>query len=119
DRHADVEADAVAAEIAFLPPAHVAFHLVAGVETAALVQAIAEAERHRGVIRPLAGVQAEGSATHHVRQWTKAAARLELDGGADGVARSQAKQAAAGTILWGHQSLSFNPVVRSRSATGN
>src|SRR5690606_37264458 len=42
DRHADVEADAVAAEIAFLPPAHVAFHLVAGVETAALFQAIAE-----------------------------------------------------------------------------
>src|SRR5512134_1696352 len=61
----DVEAPAGAAQVAGLPPAAVALHLVPRVEAPALEQAGAEAQGHGGVVGPLAGGQVERAAAGH------------------------------------------------------
>ena len=63
---ADVEAIARGRKVALVVPAHVASHLVRSVESTALDQALREAERHRCVVRPLAGFQTEGTSAHHI-----------------------------------------------------
>jgi hypothetical protein len=73
-------------------------HLIVRIETAARDQALRETQRHRCVVGPLARLQAERPATDHVGQRRERAARLELHGGADRIARGKADQRAAVTV---------------------
>jgi hypothetical protein len=59
DRDADIEAPACTAQVAVLPPAQISLHLVNRLESAALNEALAQAERHAGIIGPFARLQAE------------------------------------------------------------
>ena len=93
-RVTDVEAGPGAAAVALPPPAHIAVHLVAGVEAPAIDQALSQAQGHGGVVGPLARRQAEGAPTHHVGQRLEAAGRLELEGGAQGIAGGEAEHEA-------------------------
>src|SRR6266404_3388393 len=65
DGDADVKAPACATQVAFLPPAAIALHLIFRVEAVAVDQAFAKAKRHAGVIGPLAWVKR--AAPNHVR----------------------------------------------------
>src|SRR5690606_3625952 len=88
------EAVARAAPVAFTVPAYVALHLVARVEAAALEDALGEAERHGGVIGPLARREAVGPAAAQVVERREAAGPLELDGRAERVADGESEQRA-------------------------
>ena len=100
DGVADVEALAGAAEVALAKPLRVPTHLVLGVEALPFDQAGRQAQRHRRVIGPLAGFEAERPAADHVGQRLKGPARLELDGRADGVAHRQAEETTLKPIAW-------------------
>ena len=78
-----------------MPPTHVPAHLVSGVKSAAFRKACREAEGHGGVVGPLAGLQAEWPAAHHVVDGPEAAGRLELQRRAQGIARGQPQKGAA------------------------
>ena len=67
----NVETTPGAAQVAVMVPAQVAFHLIARVEglafgLAAFDQAFGQAQGHRGVIGPLAGLQIERTAASHL-----------------------------------------------------
>ena len=96
---ADVEAATGGGHVALAPPPDVALHLVTGVETLALDQARREAERHGGVVGPLAGLQVERTAADHVVDRLEGAGRLELESGAERVTGRQAEQAATEAVL--------------------
>ena len=72
-----------------LPPLHVARQLVHRVEASPLHQAFCQAQRHRCVVRPLAGLQTEWSAANDVLHRHKRPRRLELDRGSQRIAYSQ------------------------------
>ena len=84
-----------------LPPAYVALHLIACIEAFAFDQTFGEAEGHGGIIGPLAGLETPAAAADHVRDGREAAGRLELEGGADRIAYSQADERAANIRLAG------------------
>ncbi|MNR05889.1 hypothetical protein D3C85_1219390 [compost metagenome] len=92
-READVEAASRAAHVAHAAPVAVAVHLVGGIEGLAMDQARREAQRHRGVVGPFAGDQAERSAAAHVGDGLERAARAELQRGAHRIAAGQPEQA--------------------------
>ena len=56
DRHADIEASAGAAVMAFAIPSNVSLQLIDGIEPLAFDQALREAQSHRGVVGPLPGL---------------------------------------------------------------
>ncbi len=95
DRKAETEATAGAAQIAFVPPTEVAFHLVTGVEAPALDEALGKTEGHGGIVGPLSRAQVEGSAAHHVGDRGERPRQHELHGRAHGVARSQPEEGAS------------------------
>jgi hypothetical protein len=107
DGHADIEAAAGAAQVAFSPPAYVALHLIFRVEAVAVDQAFAKAKRHAGVIGPLAWLQTtlqigcarngKRAAPNHVRKRFKRAGRLEFQCGAQSITGSQPEQRAVVT----------------------
>src|SRR5690349_423599 len=97
-RVADVEAFAGRAQMAVVIPVEVAVHLVDGIESVAMEQAVREAQRHRGVVGPLAGLETERPAADHVGERLESSARLELDRRADGITAGEAEQAAAEAI---------------------
>jgi hypothetical protein len=76
---ADIEATAGRGHIPFAVPTDVASHLVSGIESAALDEALREAERHRSIISPRAGGQLEGSAPDDVIDRREGAGRAELE----------------------------------------
>lgn len=82
-----------------LIPIGVAVHLIPRIERVAADQALGQAQGHGRVVRPLSWLQVEGSAAHHVGQRFEAAAWLELQRGANGVACGQAEQSASVSIL--------------------
>jgi hypothetical protein len=82
DGAADIEAPACAAQVALLPRAAIAVHLIFRVEAVAAGQACAKAKRHAGVIGPLARLQVKRTAAYHVSEWPERAGRLEFQCGA-------------------------------------
>ena len=101
-RAADVEARAGAAQVSLPVPAHISLKLVDRIEAAPLNQALRQTERHRRVVRPLAGIEIERTAAGDIRQRLERARRLELDRRAQRIACGQANQRAAISILHGH-----------------
>ena len=91
NRDPDVEAPARRAEMAVPPPAHVALELVDRIPTR-LDDTLREAERHRGVVRPLTGLQPERAATDHLGDGSERPARLEFDRRAQRIAGSETEQ---------------------------
>jgi hypothetical protein len=85
-------------------PADVAVHLVGGIEAVACDEALGEAERHGGVVRPLSRLQAERSVADHVGDRGEGAGIPEFDGGAECVADGEADQGAAEVVagIGGH-----------------
>ena len=81
-----------------LVPQHVAAQLVLEVELASVEQRLGEAQRHRGVVGPLARLQAERAAADHVVDRLEGARRAELERRADGVAAREAEQRADGAV---------------------
>jgi len=66
-----------------------------GVESAPLEQAGRETQRHRRVVRPLAGRQVERAAADHVDERLELAAPPELERGAEGIADREPEQTSA------------------------
>ena len=66
DGATDVKTAAVAAEVAFLPPAAIAVHLVFWIEAVLFQKAGGETKGHRSIIRPLARLESERPASDHV-----------------------------------------------------
>lgn len=64
-----------AGRIPFAPPAHVARHLVAGVESAAREQTFRQPQRHRRVVGSVASAKAERPAAHHAGNRREGAGR--------------------------------------------
>jgi hypothetical protein len=71
DRVADVETPAIARGVSLVHPATVAIHLIARIEALAFDEADRKAERHRGVVGPLAGIQPERSTARHIGHRSK------------------------------------------------
>jgi len=76
----------------------VATHLVAGIESLLINQALSKAQCHGSVISPLPGLKAKGPATHHVGDRIKTAGWLELKGSAQGITRSQTEKSPSTTL---------------------
>src|SRR5690606_7162935 len=112
---ADIEAAAGAAPVAVAVPVYVALHLVARVEAAALEDALGEAERHGGIIRPLARGEAVGSAAAQVVERREAARPLELDGRAERVAGGESEERAG--VAMDHASCSVAGIRRARRSS--
>ena len=86
---ANVKTCPSAAQVAFLPPANIPFHLIFGIEALAFNQAFGEAKCHRGVVGPLTWLQVEGSAADHVGDRCEASRRFEFQGRTQGIAHGQ------------------------------
>ncbi len=74
-------------------------------------QALSQAERHRGVVGPLAWRKLKAAAPHHVSDGRVTVARQELNGGADRIANGEADDAADGAVsrwIGGGHGVSFN-----------
>ena len=99
----DVEAAPIAAHIALIAPTQIPGHLIARVEAAGLDQGRSEAERHRGVVGPFAGLQAERPAADHVGERLERTAWLEFHGGPNGVTDCKAEQGAEDAVGIGHR----------------
>lgn len=91
---ADVEAAAVRAQVPVAPPADVALELVERVEASAPDQALGEAERHRGVVGPLAGCEVERAAADDVVDRGEGGGAAELERRAECVAGGEAEEGA-------------------------
>src|ERR1017187_1052812 len=98
------------------PPADIACELIHRIETTTLDQALGEAERHRRVIGPLAGLKAERPTSNDVGNRLERSRRAKLQSCAERVASGQSQQTATvavngvhGFTLWCEHS------VRSRS----
>ena len=76
----------------------------------ALGQARGQAQRHRGIVGPFAGLEVKGAAADHVGDGREGASALELDSGAHGVAAGESEQAAAKAIEGVHFSFPSAPV---------
>ena len=98
DSGGNVETGPGTAEVALPVPAHVALQLVHGVKPALGDQALCQTERHGCVICPLAAGEPERTSAHDVRNGRERARWLELQSGAQGIAHSQAQQAATVTV---------------------
>jgi hypothetical protein len=60
----------------------VTLHLIVRVEAVAFHQAFGQAQRHGGVVRPLAGLKVEWAATDNRVQGRESSGWLKLDSGA-------------------------------------
>jgi hypothetical protein len=98
DRDADIEAPACTAQVAVLPPAQISLHLVNRLESAARNEALAQAERHAGIIGPFARLQAERPATDHRDERIECTWRVEFERGAERVTARQTQESASITI---------------------
>ena len=78
-----------------LEPAHVSVHHVERVVTTHRQQRIRQAQRHRRVVRPLAGLELEGASSNHARGRREGAYHLELVRRSQRVTDRQAHQRAA------------------------
>jgi hypothetical protein len=96
---ADVEAAPGAAQVSVPVPAEVPLHLVTSIKPPALDQTCGEAECHRGIIRPLAGLEAKRSAAHQVRDRREGVRSGKLHRRAHGVSGSQPQQRTAVAVL--------------------
>jgi len=92
-RVADVEAAARAAHVALSVPSSVSVHLVAGIEITADQETLAQAERHRSVVRPFPLAQPEGTTSGHIGNRGKRPWRGKLHRRAQRVASCQAEEA--------------------------
>ena len=79
-------------------PADVLRQSIDRIECAAFEQTLGQTQRHRGVVRPLAGLEVERAAADHVGDWREGAWLGELQGGTERIAGRQAKQGAAVAI---------------------
>ena len=84
-------------------PQHVAAQLILEVEGASVDQRLGEAQCHRGVVGPLARLQAEGPAANHVGDRLEGAWRAELERRAHGVAAREPEQRSDGTVELVHR----------------
>ena len=99
---ADVEACPRAAQVAFLPPADVSFHLIFRIESLAFNQAFGKAEGHGGVVGPLAGFEVERAATDHVGNGFEGSRRFELQRSAHCISHGKAEKTAPGALFSVH-----------------
>ena len=90
--HPDVEAAPVRRQVVVIAPEEVPAQVVGEVEPAAVDDRLGEAQRHRRVVGPLAGGQAERTAAHHVGDRLERAGGAELDGRPDRIPAGQADQ---------------------------
>ena len=90
----DVEAVALRAQIALFVPAKVAAELINGIKTARFHQALGQAERHGGVVGPLAGAEVVGSAAAKALDREKGAPGQKLHLRPQRVADGEAKKRA-------------------------
>lgn len=95
---ADIEAAPGRGVLALLQPAQEAPHEVVRIEIGLMQQALGQAERHGGVVGPLSRFQPEGAAPDHVGDRREAAARQELDRGADRIPYGEAEETAKGAV---------------------
>jgi len=91
---ADIETCPCAAQVSFLPPAHITFHLIFRIESPTFNQAFGKAEGHGGIIGPLAGLEVERAAADHVGDGREAPRRFELQSCSQGVADGEPEEAA-------------------------
>jgi len=94
----DVKTPGNAAQLAFPVPAQKPFYLIHWIKSLALYQALRQEERHRSVVRPLAGFKAKRAATVNVGHRLKGAGRFEFKGGSKGVATGKTKKGSTTTI---------------------
>lgn len=92
DRVSDVEADPGAAPLPLTVPAQITAHLIRGVEPPAGHQALGKTQGHGGIVGPLAGREAEGSAADHVVDRLKGAGPPELQGRPQGIAHGKSQE---------------------------
>ena len=97
DRDADIEAPACTAQVAVLPPAQISLRLVNRLESAALNEALARAERQAGII---ARLQGERPATEHRNERIECTWRVEFERGAERVTARQTQESASITISY-------------------
>jgi hypothetical protein len=76
---ADVEATVGAAQVTVAIPANIALHLVAGIESAPLDQALRQTQRQGRVVGPLPRLQLKRPAASDVPHRRKRTRRLEFD----------------------------------------
>jgi len=79
--------------MAVLAPGEVTLALILWLETVLFEQTFRKAERHGGIVGPLAGLQVEGTAADDVVDGRELAGGGEFKGGAKGIAGGEAKQA--------------------------
>ena len=79
---ADVEAGARAAQITFTPPAPVSIELIDRIEPTSFDQTRRQAQSHRGVICPLAGLKVKRSTADQIADGRECAGRREFECGA-------------------------------------
>src|ERR1017187_9033457 len=92
------------------PPADIACELIHRIETTTLDQALGEAERHRRVIGPLAGLKAERPTSNDVGNRLERSRRAKLQSCAERVASGQSQQTATVAVNGVH---GFTPLVRT------
>ena len=91
----DIETHVRRRTVPVLEPAHVSVHHVERVVTTHRQQGIRQAQRHRRVVRPLAGLELEGASSNHARGRREGAYHLELVRRSQRVTDRQAYQRAA------------------------
>src|SRR5580704_9370602 len=94
NREPDIETAAFHAQVAILPPAKIALHLVNRIEPIALNETLAEAKRHGSVVCEVPCFQIERSPADHRGDRIERAGRLEFKRGAERVATGQSKESA-------------------------
>ena len=92
--------------MAVTKPANVAPQLVGRVEAAALDQAFSKTERHRGVVGPLPGHEAERAAADHLGQRLERSRTLELERRSECVTDGEAEERTERSVFEGGHLLS-------------
>lgn len=94
----DVEAPPRARPLSLAVPPHIPLQLIQRIEPRPLHQALAETQRHRRVVGPRTGREAERPTTDHVRDPLERPRPPELDRRPDCVTNSEPQERAADTL---------------------
>ena len=119
DRVADIEAVPPRGQVALVPPPQVTAHLIGRVESAALDQALCQAQGHRRVVSPLARLQPERAAAGHVTDRLESTGPLELQRRAKRIPRRQPQQTTAETIPGRYTTNQHRPLIPQPSQAAN
>ena len=97
-RRSNVEASSRAGVSAFSPPIDEAPHQIGWVKGTGGEERVGEGQCHRGIVSPLPGLKAEGSASGHLRMVRSRVSRTELDRGAQRIADRKSQERAYGAV---------------------